>query len=397
MKLEYVEVDKRGNRTKNIITALSEKEALDILQKDGKMVVSLKPIKESVLTTHIVFNKEKLLAEFTESLASMLSSGIALVGALEIIYQEEKTPYMKNILKEMIIEIKKGKSFYQVITAFPLFPSLYSAMIRVGEETGKLKDVLNQLQAYTRKNMDLRESILSSLYYPIFLMGMSLCTVTYLVLYVMPQFLKIFEGFNTKLPLPTIILMKSIFFLQHYSLWILALLAGAGYLLNRYAKTREGGLQLEKMVLKIPKLGELYRLLLNINFFKPLALLLKNKVHLNTALEISGQIVKSKVMQELIGFISLSLKKGKGIQMGDYGPQVFSISTMQMLSIGEKSGKLNQIITNMEERISEKSTQDIKRIVVLIEPIMILIIGLLIGFIVLSALLPIYSISSMVQ
>jgi type II secretory pathway component PulF len=126
-------------------------------------------------------------------------------------------------------------------------------------------------------------------------------------------------------------------------------------------------------------------------------LLLKNKVHLNTALEISGQIIKSAVMKELIQYISLSLKKGEGIQMGSGGALVFSNSTMQMLSIGEKSGKLTEIITSVEERISEKSEQDIKRIVVLIEPVMILVIGLVIGFIVMSALLPIYSISSSVR
>jgi type II secretory pathway component PulF len=297
----------------------------------------------------------------------------------------------------MMIEIKKGKSFSEAIMAFPLFPSLYSAMIRVGEETGKLKEVLVQLQAYTRKNVELRENILSSLYYPLFLMGMSLFTLAYLVMYVMPQFLKIFEGFDAKLPAMTIILMKMIYFLEHYFLWVLGGLFIAGFLIYRYAKTKNGRLRLETLLLKTPKVGELYRLLLNINFFKPLSLLLKNKVHLNTALEISGQIIKSVVMQGLIQNISFSLKKGEGIQMGNGASLVFSNSTLQMLSIGEKSGKLTEIITNIEERISEKSSQDIKRIVVLIEPVMILVIGLVIGFIVMSALLPIYSISSMVQ
>lgn len=397
MKLEYIEVDKSGAKLKGSLAALSEKEALDILQKEGKLIVSLKPVKESLFFSHIVFNKEKLLANFTESLANMLSAGITLVNALEIIYQEERTPYMKNVLKEMMIEIKKGKSFHQTVMMFPLFPSLYGAMIRVGEETGKLKDVLIQLQAYTSKNVELRESVLSSLYYPLFLMGMSLFTLTYLVLYVMPQFLKIFEGFNAKLPAPTVLMMNIVFFLENYFLWVLGAIALIVILIYRYAKTKDGKLVLEKLILKIPKVGELYRLMLNIDFFKPLSLLLRNKVHLNTALEISGQVIKSAVMKELIQHISQSLKKGEGIQMGAGGALVFSNSTLQMLAIGEKSGKLTDIITHVEERISEKSVQDIKRIVVLIEPVMILVIGLVIGFIVMSALLPIYSISTMAQ
>jgi len=397
MKLEYVELNKNGERAKGTISALSEKEALDLLQNEGKVIISLKPVKESVLFSHITFNKSKVLADFTESLANMLSAGITLVNALEIIYQEERSSYMKNLLKRMIIEIKKGKSFYQVVMAFPLFPSLYSAMIRVGEETGKLKEVLIQLEAYTRKNVELRENILSSLYYPLFLMGMSLFTLAYLVMYVMPQFLKIFEGFDAKLPAITILLMKIISFLEHYSLWLIGGIFAIAFLIRNYAKTKSGKLQLEKLVLKIPKVGELYRLLLNINFFRPLSLLLKNKIQLSKALEICRQIVKSAVIQELIDNIFYSLKKGEGIQMGSDGTLVFSNSTMQMLSIGEKSGRLTEIVANVEERISEKSIQDIKRIVVLIEPIMILIIGLVIGFIVMSALLPIYSISTIVR
>jgi len=397
MKLEYVELNKNGERAKGTISALSEKEALDLLQNEGKVIISLKPVKESVLFSHITFNKSKVLADFTESLANMLSAGITLVNALEIIYQEERSSYMKNLLKRMIIEIKKGKSFYQVVMAFPLFPSLYSAMIRVGEETGKLKEVLIQLEAYTRKNVELRENILSSLYYPLFLMGMSLFTLAYLVMYVMPQFLKIFEGFDAKLPAITILLMKIISFLEHYSLWLIGGIFAIAFLVRHYAKTKSGKLQLEKLVLKIPKVGELYRLLLNINFFRPLSLLLKNKIQLSKALEICRQIVKSAVIQELIDNIFYSLKKGEGIQMGSDGTLVFSNSTMQMLSIGEKSGRLTEIVANVEERISEKSIQDIKRIVVLIEPIMILIIGLVIGFIVMSALLPIYSISTIVR
>jgi type IV pilus assembly protein PilC len=397
MKWQYVEVDKNGIKTKGVLPALSEKEALDILQKEGKFVLSLKPLKDSVFLSHIVFNKDKIVADFTESLANMLSAGIPLVNSLEILFQEERTAYMKNVLKEMIVELKKGKSFYQTIMSFPLFPSLYSAMVRVGEETGKLKEVLKQLQSYTRKNVELRENILSSLYYPVFLMGLSMFTLFYLVLYVLPQLFEIFKGFDAKLPDMTIALMQTVSFVQNYFVWIIIFLFGIIFLIQRYMKTEKGRKAIEIGILKIPKAGELYRLLLNIDFFKPLSLMLKNKIHLNSALEILSQVVKSVVLQNLIENIIASLKKGEGIQMGEKGPLVFSNSTLQMLSIGDKSGKLSDIIAGIEERISEKSAQDIKRVLVLIEPIMILAIGLVIGFIVMSALLPIYSISTMAR
>ena len=154
---------------------------------------------------------------------------------------------------------------------------------------------------------------------------------------------------------------------------------------------------MERFLLKIPKVNTLYRVILNINFFKPSNLLLKNKVNLDTSLEIINQTVKSIIVKKMIENILFSLKKGQGILTGKEGDILFSISTIQMLHIGERSGKLSIIIENLERQISEKSEQDIRRIIVLIEPVFILIVGLVIGFIVLSALLPIYSLSTMVK
>ena len=158
MKFEYIEVNKKGLQIKNIINALSQKDALKLLQKEGKIIASIKLVKENVLFKTIILNKDKLIANFTESLTNMLSAGIPLMECLEIMHQEEKMLYMKNIIREIMVELKKGKSFSKAIMGFSLFSSLYGAMIRVGEETGKLKEVLKQLQDDTmKKRVELRE------------------------------------------------------------------------------------------------------------------------------------------------------------------------------------------------------------------------------------------------
>lgn len=397
MKFKYTEFIKNRGKQSGLITSSDQKEALAFLQNQGKVIVSLKAVKENFLTKTIIFNKSRLIAGFTESLSSLLSAGIPLVDSLEIVFQEEKSKYMKGLVKGIITDLKKGRSLYASLSGLNFFPSLYCSMIRVGEETGKLKIILSQLNAYVQKKIELREKVLSSLYYPFLLIGLSVLTLFYLVLHVLPEFFLIFEGFNVPLPLITRVLMGAVRFTRNYLILIITGIGAAGFLLYRYIKTENGYYSLERAALKIPQLNHIYRTLLNINFFKPLNLLLKNKVNLSVSLEILKQTVKSVILKRIIDNIIVSLKKGYGINPGKEGASVFPLSTLQMFSIGERSGKISEIIETIEHNISEKAEQDIKRIVVLIEPVLILAIGLVIGFIVMSALLPIYSISTMVR
>lgn len=397
MKFEYVEIDPKGKKTKNVISANTQQEAVTILQKQGKMISSIHPAKENIFLRQIVFNKNRLIAKFTESLANMMSAGITLIDALEIIYEEENEAVMKKIIKDLMMNLKKGASFHQCLLNHPIFPSLYISMIQAGEETGKLKEVLYQLQDYTKKKMEMREKIVSALYYPSFLIGLSIMTVLYLLIKVMPEFFQIFEGFDAELPGITLFLMNTMHFFQKFTIPLLIGIVILIIILYRYMKTEKGYKQIEQIMLKIPRINQVYQMMININFFKPFSLLLTNKVNLLKTLDIIKESVRSQLLKETINNIASSLKKGKGVLGKDIKNPVFTKSTLQMLHIGERSGKLKEIVSHLEQNLSNKMEEDIKRMVVMIEPVLILIIGLIIGFIVISALLPIYSLSTMVK
>jgi len=351
----------------------------------------------NVLTRPIVINQDRLVLNFTESLANMLASGIPLTEALDIFYQEERNKTMKQTVKAIIIDLKKGKAFHESLSKSFLFPPLYTAMVRVAEETGRLRETMVQLLGYIRSKVELKQKVFSVLYYPAFLLALSFGTIAYLVIYVLPRLLVMFKNFDSELPGITLFLMAAIEFFQSYWLIILSLILVGVLALYSYSKTAKGRLALEKAALKIPVLGKIYRLNLNINLFRPLNLLLRNRVNLLSSLEVLKSSFKSALMAETLSAVILSLQKGKKLTSELEKRSFLSISTIQMLTIGEKSGKLSEIIENIESGISSKMEETVRRSVVLIEPLLILFIGLVVGFIVIAALLPIQSISTMVR
>lgn len=351
----------------------------------------------NVLTRPIVLNPDQLVLNFTESLANMLASGIPLTEALDIFYQEEQNKVMKQTVKEIIIDLKKGKPFYESLSKSYLFPPLYTAMVMVSEETGRLKETMTQLLVYIRGKVELKQKVFSVLYYPAFLLVLSFGTIAYLVIYVLPRLLIMFKNFDSDLPAITLFLMSAIEFFQSYWLFLLAGLAAGLMALFSYGKTKKGSLALEKLTLKIPVLGKIYGLNLNVNLFRPLKLLLRNRVNLLTSLEVLKRSFKSALMAQTLNAVIVSLKKGKKLTAELEKRSFLSISTIQMLTIGEKSGKLSEIIENIETAVSAKMEETVRRSVVLIEPLLILFIGLIVGFIVIAALLPIQSLSTMVR
>ena len=351
----------------------------------------------NVLTRPIVLNPDQLVLNFTESLANMLASGIPLTEALDIFYQEEQNKVMKQTVKEIIIDLKKGKPFYESLSKSYLFPPLYTAMVMVSEETGRLKETMSQLLVYIRGKVELKQKVFSVLYYPAFLLVLSFGTIAYLVIYVLPRLLIMFKNFDSDLPAITLFLMSAIEFFQSYWLFLLAGLAAGLMALFSYGKTKKGSLALEKLTLKIPVLGKIYGLNLNVNLFRPLKLLLRNRVNLLTSLEVLKRSFKSALMAQTLNAVIVSLKKGKKLTAELEKRSFLSISTIQMLTIGEKSGKLSEIIENIETAVSAKMEETVRRSVVLIEPLLILFIGLIVGFIVIAALLPIQSLSTMVR
>jgi len=351
----------------------------------------------NVLTRPIVLNPDQLVLNFTESLANMLASGIPLTEALDIFYQEEQNKVMKQTVKEIIIDLKKGKPFYESLSKSYLFPPLYTAMVMVSEETGRLKETMTQLLVYIRGKVELKQKVFSVLYYPAFLLVLSFGTIAYLVIYVLPRLMIMFKNFDNDLPVITLFLMSAIEFFQSYWLFLLAGLAAGLMALFSYGKTKKGSLALEKLTLKIPVLGKIYGLNLNVNLFRPLKLLLRNRVNLLTSLEVLKRSFKSALMAQTLNAVIVSLKKGKKLTAELEKRSFLSISTIQMLTIGEKSGKLSEIIENIETAVSAKMEETVRRSVVLIEPLLILFIGLIVGFIVIAALLPIQSLSTMVR
>jgi len=210
----------------------------------------------------IIFNKDRLILDFTESLTHMLAAGIVLLDALEIIHQEGKNPVLRGIVRQVSLDLNKGVALNQALAAHDLFPPIYLAMIRVGETTGKLREVLGQLLQNAQAAVETREKVFSVLFYPAFLLTLSVGVVAYLTMFIIPKFFGIFQSLQAEPPLVTQIMIGVIKFVQGWGLYLLPVVAIVAILVYRWGRTPAGGQQLERLVLQIPQVGRLYGLFL---------------------------------------------------------------------------------------------------------------------------------------
>ncbi len=385
-----------NHKVKSVIAAENETEALSALQRDHKWVLSIAP-SQPFLFQPAVLNRDPMIMRFSGALAGMLGSGIPLIEALEIIHRETRQKVMQKAIWGLIVDLRKGRSMHESLSGLALFPSIYTSMVRVGEETGQLREALLQLNAYTRERVAMREKVFSAAYYPLFLLGLSSIVVMVLVFVVMPKFYGMFKSFKADLPLITQVMIGVTHFLSSYAIVFFGAALGLVTTLVQVLQRENGFFAFERFVLSLPGVRDVYGAYLRLGFLTPLKMLLTNKVNLLDALQIIRENSHSVVLRRAMTECALSLKRGKGLAAGLTQRVIFPESTIQMLMIGEQGGQLDSIVTNLEQDMSMRMEETVRRVIVMIEPVMILAIGLVVGLIVMAALLPIFSISTMVK
>jgi type II secretory pathway component PulF len=374
------------------------KDALVVkLTSEGLVPVCIEEkVKESVKAPEVRTGKVRPrdLDIFTRQLSSLTKSGITLVRSLEILSQQTENPYFKWVIFELEKEMKDGKPLSGAMARFTnIFSPLYINMIKAGEEGGLLDDALNRLAEYMDRNEEIKSKISSALAYPVLLILLGIGTVFVILTFFMPRLISLFTELGQELPLPTRILIGVSSFLHANWGWILMALVFFAILLKRKGALKEKKAVMDWISLKTPVLGTLIRKENMSKFARSFGLLLKGGISVFKAIEIITPTLTSRAYQNALLKVSNNVTQGSSLAKGMQETGAFSPFEISMISVGEQGGRLEETLLEIAKNYERDMDKTLKILTSLIEPLIIIIMGAVVGIIVFAMLLPIFQIN----
>jgi type IV pilus assembly protein PilC len=336
------------------------------------------------------------IAFLARNLATTLASGVTLLRSLEILSIQTESIKLGNILRECSDNIKGGLSFREAIEKYPaVFPPLWRAIVEVGEASGNLPSVLDRLADYLDLRIEFERKVKGALIYPFILMGAATGAIFIFFRFILPRFDTIFTEFHIELPLPTKILFGiSRIFANHFLLVVLffALFFVGVYL---FLKRPEWKPTRDRLFLKLPLVGDLFFIFALERFTSTMHILLESGLPLVYALEIAGRGVGNFVLEKNIALVKEKVKDGASLSRELNRLNIFPVLVSEMAKIGEETGSMPEIFKKISTHYSKELASRIDRLIAAFEPIMILLIGVVIGAIVISLFLPLFKLATL--
>jgi general secretion pathway protein F len=381
-----------GQIIEGVIDAVDEKSAINRLKDSGIIPLKVSLPKKELKQHFIMGTTQADLLTFTTELSSLLAAGLPLDRSLNIISEISESRKMNAVITSVLESIRGGSSFSDALRQHPkVFPTLYVNMIKAGESGGVLDVVLEKLNEFLESAKELKEHVISAMIYPVILLVTGMASIAVLLGYVIPKFSTVFTELGATIPLPARMLIAiSSAISSFWWLIVLAIIAG-WFLFRRFIKTDNGKYAWHAFKLKL--LSELIGKLETARFTRTLGTLLKSGVPLLQALENSKDIINNRVIASAIASVSTDAKEGKGIAGPLYHANAFPPLALSMIKVGEETGQLDTMLLKIAA-IYEKSLKvSLKRFLSLLEPALILMMAVIIGFIVISMLMAIFSIT----
>jgi len=338
------------------------------------------------------------LAQFTRQLSDLLGAGLTLNDALLTLAEQVESKYLKRVSKDLSRQIREGSNFSRALASYPcIFTSLYVNMVKVGERSGALEEILNNLADFSEREDEIRKKVRNAMAYPAFMAMIGLITLIVLTVFVIPQIISMFEEMGQVLPWPTRIVIAASRFLSSYGWILLSGLLLAVVMFRRVGISTKGRNLLDRLKLEIPVFGKLLRKLELARFGRGLGIMLRSGVPIIQSLEIMEDTLKNFTYRSEVHRIREGVFQGK--RLGDclrQGP-CFSIFMANTVAIGEETGTLDRALFKLAHTYEREVDQSVRLVTSLLEPAMILIIGSMIGFLVISMMLPIFQINMVLQ
>lgn len=396
---KYVASKSNGRTKRGNIVAISQSNASSRLNKLDLTPRSIKDVSDSFegkLLKLINPIKSKDLVIFTRQFSVMISASVPVVEALLVLIEQTESINLQIIISEIAAEVDSGSFLSDAFAKRPkIFSDFFINIIKSGETSGKLDDVLNYLADEMEKSHDINAKIRGAMIYPVFVITALIAVAVILMVYVIPNLTAIMVETNAELPLATKIIIATSDFMQQYILAILIFVVAIILAIRFYMKTYNGRRNIDIIKLKLPVFGVLFKYIYIMRFSRSLSTLLKGGVTITKSLEIVSKVVGNTIYKELILETLESVKDGSPFsEVFDKNEQYMPKMVPQMMAVGEKTGNLEEVLEKINDFYSRESSNMLDNLSKLMEPIIMVIMGVGVGIMVAAVLLPMYNLAS---
>ena len=403
-KFTYVAKDRDAHSLNGTFQAKDSAATVKELKAKGLTLISVIEEKEERKSSSPAGSLRKSpvkasdLVVFARLLATLIDSGVPLMNGFGILYEQVDNPYLKKVVSNLRTDIETGNSLSVSFAKYPdVFPPFFINMIKAGETSGSLNQILDRLADYMERSEKLKAKVASAFVYPAVVIIMAVLIMSFLILNVVPAFKEIFKSLGGELPLPTRILValsdNSIRLLP----FIIAVLVACCFAIIKYINTEKGRLRFDEFKLKIPVFGVLIMKVSVSRFASTLALLFKSGVNILEAFDIVAKVVGNKVFEKAAVDIKVKLQIGESISGPMTETKKFPAFVSRMIAVGEQTGELEKMLNKISEYYESQVNETLAGLTSILEPFIISFLGVTIGFIVLAMFMPIFKMSQMVN
>lgn len=397
----YVALDPAGKRKSGFIDADDKDQAVAKIVAEGRFVVEIRssdkarPAAEAVARGRVSRND---VALFTRRLADLASSGLPLDRALQVVAEQSESGQLKQIVEQALDDVRGGLSVSAALSKHPkVFNEVYTQTLRAGEASGQFPDVATRLAEFLEKEVARRSQILSAMIYPGVLTGTAIFVVIFLITFVMPRMAGVFSDLGDKLPITTKILLGSTTFITQNAILIIGLIVGGMVLLRTWLLTESGALARDRLLLTMPAVGPVIQKAVVSRFSRVLGTLVYGGVPILEALQIAGLSAGNRLFRKTSEEVAERVREGQPIAGAMRDAGTFPPVLIHMVAVGEETGDLPKMLGRVSDSLDFEVDNGVRRLTALVEPVIVLGMGVFVGFVVLSVALPIFQAQELVK
>lgn len=381
-----------GKLIKGNMDGSDEMFVIQCLKRNGYYPVEVNKAYASKDIKIAIFSKVGMrdIAIFCRQFATMISAGLTVVSSLDILYRQTGKKKLKQVIKDTLEQVQKGKILSESMAEHKEFPQLLINMVEAGEASGQLDRILDRMAVYYEKENNLRQKVKSAMSYPSVVSAVAICVVAFLVTKVLPTFSSMYSSFNAQLPMPTRLLLAVSYGISHYWMIILISIVSLAYFVRWYSSSKKGRYVYHKFKLEIPVFGKIEKKIITARFARTLSILLSSGIPVIQAMDIVGKAITNAVIENGIEKCKECMKRGIGVAKPLLTVGIFPEMLIQMINVGEESGSLDSMLQKTADYYDEEVDACVSSLTTLIEPFIIVLLAIVVGFIIIGMVIPMF-------
>lgn len=389
--------DDRGHILEQMELGNSEGEVRERYAQQGFLVYWVKP--KGVFSTDLRLPRRRKIKQdqfviFNQQFVTLIHAGLPIIQALELLMKRQRNPFFRTVLHDVRDRVRGGELLSEAFEAQKVFPKVYTTTLLAGEKSGNLEEVLGRYIAFQRLGLSFRKKLVSSLVYPVLLVVMLVVMLIFLITFVVPQFANLYSQLGVELPALTTVMLAIGTNAQHYAPYAALALILVGFVVWRWLKSDTGAIQMDRIKLKTPLLGDIWLKYQVAVFSRMLSTLLAGGLPLVPALETAGESMQSHLIAHGVKGASVRVREGQPLARSLETASVFPQMSVEMIEVGESTGSLPAMLNSVAEFYEEDVTNALVTALALIEPVILVVMGIVVAFVLISLYLPIFSLGA---